>query len=138
MGSLGNEEILKKSWGSCSDGSWGNRTVTLGHPLTRVSSFVLGVGAVTFVVGIIELGVRGVVAFGVEVAVFRTTFGLKFCCILGDLCSCLVRAAVIGVGLVLVALRVPFATVVIAAGEYSLQTSPTATVGGVEGAPVAI
>lgn len=132
-----NEEILKKSWGSCSDGSWGNRTVTLGHPLTRMPSSVLGVEAVTFVVGVIEFGI-GVVAIGVEVAVFRTTFGLKFCCIPGDLCGCLVRVAVIEVGLVLVAPRVPFAAVVTAAGEYSLQTSSTTTVGGVEGAPVAI
>ena len=102
-----------------------------------MSSFVLGIEAVTLVVGVIGFGVRDV-AFGIEVAVFRTTFGLKFCCILGDLCGCLVRVAVTGVALVLVALRVPFATVVIAAGEYSLQTSPTTTVGGVEGAPVAI
>lgn len=97
-------------------------------------SFVLGVEAVTFVVGVIEFGV---VVIGVEVAVVRTTFGLKLCCILVDLCGCLVRVAVIEVGLVLVAPRVPFATVVTAAGEYSLQTSSTA-VGGVEGAPVAI
>lgn len=99
-------------------------------------SFVLGAEAVTFVIGVIEFGV-GVVVIGVEVAVFRTTFGLKLCCIPGDLCGCLVRVAVIEVGLVLVGPRVPFATVVTAAGEYSLQTSST-TVGGVEGAPVAI